>query len=41
MTISGTNDDRALARKVKRWIAEAFDEMFSEYEDKTAVVREV
>ncbi len=41
LTISGTSDDRVLARKVKRWIAEALDEMFSEYEDKTTVVREV
>ena len=28
LTISGTNDDRATARKVKKWVREAMDETF-------------
>lgn len=28
LTISGTNDDRTMARKVKQWISEALDETF-------------
>ena len=41
LTISGTNDDRAMARKVKKWIAETLEETFSSYESKNSPVREV
>lgn len=41
LTISGTSDDRTMARKVKKWISEALDETFSSYESKNATVREV
>lgn len=41
LTISGTNDDRTMARKVKKWISEALEETFSSYESKNATVREV
>ena len=34
INISGTNDDRAMARKVKRWIAEAWDEMLDDLNSK-------
>lgn len=40
LTISGTNDDRTMARKVKKWISEALEETFSSYESKNATVRE-
>ncbi len=39
--ISGTGDDRAMARKVKRWIAEAWDEMLEKYESKTPQTQKV
>jgi len=41
LTISGTNDDRTMARKVKKWISEALEETFLSYESKNATVREV
>ena len=41
VTISGTNDDRAMARKVKRWIAEALDDTLSGYDDKNPQTQEV
>ena len=41
LTISGTNDDRTMARKVKKWISEALEETFSSYESKNATVSEV
>lgn len=41
LTISGTNDDRTIARKVKKWVSEALEETFSSYESKNATVREV
>ena len=41
LTISGTNDDRTMSRKVKKWISEALEETFSSYESKNATVREV
>lgn len=41
LTISGTSDDRTMARKVKKWISEALEETFSSYESKNATVREV
>jgi len=41
LTVSGTTDDRKMARKIKKWIAEALNEAFSGYADKTTVTREV
>ncbi len=41
LTISGTSDDRTMARKVKKWVSEALEETFSSYESKNALVREV
>lgn len=41
LTISGTQDDRTMARKVKRYVAEAIDEALESLERKTYVVREV
>lgn len=41
LTISGTNDDRTMARKVKQWVSEAMDDIFSSYESKSGAVREV
>lgn len=41
LTISGTSDDRTMARKVKKWISEALEETFSSYESKNATVREI
>ena len=40
-SISGTNDDRAIARKVKRAVVEAWEDMLSGYESKIPVTREV
>lgn len=41
LTISGSSDDRATARKVKRWVAEAIDETFASLEYKSRPIREV
>lgn len=41
LNISGTGDDRAMARKVKRWIAEAMEETFEGLSSKNRVIREV
>lgn len=41
LTISGSTDDRALARKVKRYINEAIRETFDSMERKSYVVREM
>ena len=41
LTISGTSDDRATERKVKRWIAEAMDEMFDSMSRKNPRLQEV
>lgn len=41
LTISGTNDDRAMARKVKRWIAEAMEDMFDTYDSKVPQTQEI
>ena len=41
LTIEGTSDDRAMARKVKKWIAEALDETFESMERKTTRLQEV
>jgi len=41
LTISGTQDDRATARKVKRWVNEAIKETFESMERKNHVLREV
>ena len=34
INISGTSDDRAMARKVKRWVAEAWEDMLDKMESK-------
>lgn len=41
LTVSGTSDDRATARKVKRWIQEAIDDTFESYSNKNPKLREV
>ena len=41
LTIEGTSDDRAMARKVKKWIAEALEETFESMERKTTRLQEV
>lgn len=41
LTISGSQDDRALARRVKAYVAEAIQETFESLERKSAVLREV
>lgn len=41
LTISGTNDDRSTARKVKQWIDEALDDKFTTLAHKKRRVREV
>ena len=41
LTIEGTGDDRAMARKVKKWIQEALDETFESMERKTTRLQEV
>lgn len=38
--VSGSQDDRSTARKVKRWVKEAIDETFESLERKTYVTRE-
>lgn len=40
LTISGSQDDRATARKVKQWVAEAFQEIIDSMDRKTPTVRE-
>ena len=40
-TVSGTNDDRVIARKVKRAVAEAWAELLTGYESKMPQVQEV
>lgn len=40
-TISGTGDDRTMARKVKRWVVEAMNEMFDDLEAKTPQTQQV
>lgn len=41
ITISGTNDDRAMARKVKKWVSEAMEETFDSMSRKTTRLQEV
>lgn len=41
LTISGTNDDRTMARKVKRWVSEAMNEAFDSMERKSTRLQEV
>lgn len=41
LTINGSDDDRATARKVKRWVAEAFQEIIDSMDRKTPTLREV
>lgn len=40
LTISGSQDDRALARKVKRFVSEGISDVFESFERKTYVTRE-
>lgn len=40
LTVSGTQDDRATARKVKRWVNEAIQDVFDSMERKSYVTRE-
>lgn len=40
LTISGTNDDRTMARKVKRWVNEAIEETFDSYSRRNPKLRE-
>ena len=40
LNISGTQDDRATARKVKQWVREAMQDTFESMERKTPVTRE-
>lgn len=41
LTISGSNEDRATERKIKRWIGEAMDDMFDSLSRKSPRVQEV
>ena len=41
LTISGTQDDRATARRVKRYVAEAIEKTFESMERRTHAIREV
>ncbi len=41
LTISGSSDDRSMARRVKKWVAEAIEESYSSFESKCSVAREV
>ena len=41
LTISGTQDDRVMARKIKRYVANAINETFESLERKSYVLREV
>ena len=41
LNINGTSDDRATARKVKRWVQEAIDETFESIERKNPRLQEV
>lgn len=40
LTITGSQDDRSLARKVKRYVSEGISEVFESFERKTYVTRE-
>lgn len=40
LNVSGTSDDRATARKVKRWVNEAIQDVFDSMERKSYVTRE-
>ena len=40
LNVSGTQDDRATARKVKRWVREAMNEALEGFDRATPVVRE-
>ena len=41
LNIEGTTDDRAMARKIKRFVREAFDEMIDSMDSKTTRLQEV
>lgn len=41
LTISGTSDDRTMARKVKKWVKESIDETFDSFSSKNPKLREV
>lgn len=41
LTVSGTQDDRATARRIKRYVSEAIKETFDSMERKSRVIREV
>lgn len=41
LTISGADDERAMARKVKKWVAEAMNETFDSMSRKTTRLQEV
>lgn len=41
LTISGTSDDRAMARKVKQWVSEALDETFDSFYRKNKRIQEI
>ena len=41
LNVNGTNDDRNMARKVKRWIKESMDEVFNSMTRKNPRLREV
>lgn len=41
LTISGTQDDRATARRVKQWVNESMQEFFASLDRKNTVMREV
>lgn len=40
LTISGTNDDRTMARKVKRWVSESIEDTFDSYSRRNPKLRE-
>jgi hypothetical protein len=41
LTVSGTSDDRTTARKVKKWVQEAMEEVFEGIATKNPKVKEV
>lgn len=41
LNISGTSDDRTMARKVKNWVKEAWEDVLDTYESKTPQTQEV
>ena len=41
LNITGTNDDRTMERKIKRWITEAWEDMLTGYESKSPQTQEV